>query len=59
MVYKLHDKRSLGGGVKSEIIPNQELAEELHKPVIRKFEKRKIYPSSKTIFAVPILQICN
>ena len=59
MVYKLHDKRSSGSGVKSEIIPNQELAEELHKPVIRKFEKRKIYPSSKTIFAVPILQICN
>ena len=25
-------------GVKSGIIPNQELAEELHKPTVRKFE---------------------
>ena len=24
---------------------NQELAEELHKPIIRKFEKRKVYSS--------------
>ena len=25
----------------------QQLAEELHKPIIRKFEKRKLYPSFK------------
>ena len=24
-------------------MPNQELAEDLHKPIIRKFEKRKVY----------------
>ena len=33
------DKTSAGSGVKSEIVPNQELAEELHKPIIRKCEK--------------------
>ena len=27
----------------SEIIRNQELAEELHKQIIKKFEKRKVY----------------
>ena len=32
-----------GAGVKSEDMSNQELAEELHKPIIRKFEKRKVY----------------
>ena len=28
---------------KKEIISNKELAEELHKPIIRKFEKQKVY----------------
>ena len=31
------------GVVKSEITPNQQLAEELQKPIIRKFEKRKVH----------------
>ena len=31
--------------VKNEILSNQELAEELHKPVIKKFEKRKLQSS--------------
>ena len=39
MVYKFFNKKSSGSGVKSEIMPNQELAKELHKPIIRKFEK--------------------
>ena len=30
-----------GGGIKSENMSNTELAEELHKPVIRKFKKEK------------------
>ena len=33
-------------GVKSEIMWNRELAEELHKLIIRKFEKRKVHLSS-------------
>ena len=28
-------------------MPNQQLAEELHKPIIRKLEKRKVYSSFK------------
>ena len=32
-------KRSSGSGGKSEITPNQQLAEELHKLIIKKFEK--------------------
>ena len=43
-------KKSSRGAVKSEIMPNQELAEELHKARIRKFEKRKVCSSLKTIF---------
>ena len=36
-----------GSGFKSGIMPNQELAEESHKPIIREFEKRKVYSSFK------------
>ena len=32
---------------KSKIMSNSELAEELHKPIIRKFGKRKVYSSFK------------
>ena len=32
-----------GGTVKNEIISNNVLAEELDKPIIKKFEKRKIH----------------
>ena len=40
MVYKFFDKKTSGGTVKNKIIPNKELAEELHKPIIRLFEKK-------------------
>ena len=36
-------KKTLGGTVKKENIWKKELAEELHKPVVRKFEKRKVH----------------
>ena len=44
MVYEFFDKKTSdvntpGDPVKSEIMQNQELAEELHKPVIREYEK--------------------
>ena len=42
MVYKCFDKKTSGGTVKNE---NKELAEELHKPIIRKFKKRKVHSS--------------
>ena len=34
-------KKTSGSGI--ENIPNKELAEELHKPIIRKFNKRKVH----------------
>ena len=43
MVYKFFDKKSSGSGIVNE--PNYQLANELHKPIIRKFKKRKIYSS--------------
>ena len=54
MVYKFFDKKTKGSGVtlanKSAIksIPqNEQLAEELHKPITRKFRKRKVYSAFK------------
>ena len=37
MVYEFFNKKLSGGGVKSEITPNQQFTEKLHKPIIRKF----------------------
>ena len=36
MVYKFFDKKSSGSGIKNEIKRNEQLAEELHKPIIKK-----------------------
>ena len=47
MEYKFFDKKSKGRGIKNEIKENQQLANELHKPIIRKFKKRKVYSSFK------------
>ena len=43
MVYKLFQKKTSGGAVKSETMPNQQLDDDLHKLVIKKFKKRKIH----------------
>ena len=43
MVYKFFVKKTSGSGIKNENISNKRLAEELHKPVIRKFNKRKVH----------------
>ena len=45
VVYKFFDKKISGGTGKNEFMPNKELAEELHKTIIRKFEKRKVHSS--------------
>ena len=47
MAYKFFDKKSKGSGIKNETKENQQLANELHKPVIRVFKKRKAYSSFK------------
>ena len=41
MVYKFFDKKSKGSGIVNE--PNYQLANELHKPIIGKLKKRKVY----------------
>ena len=43
MVYKFFDKKSTGSGVNIPLEFNEQVAEELHKPIIRKFTKRKVY----------------
>ena len=37
------DKKTSSSGTKNENISNKELAEELPKPIIRKFKKRKVH----------------
>ena len=54
MDYKFFNKKTFGNGIKNEIKENEKLAEELHKPIIWKFIKRKVYSSLKTIFEVLI-----
>ena len=54
-----YSKKSFRRHVKSEIMSNQHLAEELHIRSIRKFEKSKVWSSFKDNNGVLILQICN
>ena len=59
VVYKFFDKKSAVSGIKNQITQNWQLAEEVHKPVIKTFKKEKFIHHLKTIFGVLILQICN
>ena len=51
MVYKFFDSKVSGSGAKrinTKITPqNEQLAEELHKPITRKFKKRRVYSTFK------------
>ena len=47
MVYKFFDKKTSGSSIKNEKTTDAQLAEGLHKPIIRKFKKRKVYSSFK------------
>ena len=51
MVYKFFDKKSKGSGAKhvnTKLTPqNQQLAKELHKLIIKKFEKRNVHAAFK------------
>ena len=51
-INSLIKKSAYGGGVKNENISNQKTDEELHKPVMRKFEKRNVQ-----FCAIPDVQI--
>ena len=43
MVYKFFSKKSAGSSVNTPLEFNDQLAKELHKQIIRKFKKRKVY----------------
>ena len=45
MVYKVFDKKTSSGAI--AMPQNEQLAEELHKPTIKKFRKTKVYSSFK------------
>ena len=51
MVYRFFDKKSKGSGVSTlvnkSVSQNQKLVEELHKPIIRKFKRRKVHAAFK------------
>ena len=50
MVYKFFDKKTKGSGLSytnKSMSPNEQLAEELHKPIIKKFGKRRVYSAFK------------
>ena len=47
MVYKFFDKKPTGGGVNVPLEFNEQLPKELHKPIIRKVKKRKVYSEYK------------
>ena len=57
MIYKFFDKQSSESDVATE--PNYQLANELHRQLIRKFKRQKVYSSLNTIFRVLIQLICN
>ena len=47
MVYTFFDKKSKGSGFNIEVKHNEQLAKELHKPIIRNFIKRTVYSGFK------------
>ena len=49
-VYKFFDKKLKGSGVNIPLEFNEQLAKELHKPIIRKFKKEKFILDLEIIF---------
>ena len=47
VVYKFFDKKSMGSGFNKLKNSSSILADELHKPIIKKFDKRKVYSQFK------------
>ena len=59
MVFKFFDKKMIGSSVNVDV-NNEKLAEELHKPIIRKLKKKKQFTQDlKIISGVLIQLICN
>ena len=47
MVYKFFNEKSKGSGVNIPLKFNEQLAEKLHKPIIRNFKERTVYSGFK------------
>ena len=58
MVYKSFDKKSSGRGV-AAIEPNYQLENNVHKQIIRKFKRRKVYSPFRDNIWVLIYMIWN
>ena len=55
MICKVFDKNSSGSGVATE--PNYQLANKLHKQIIRKFKRKKVYSSFRdNIWGVELIR---
>ena len=54
MIYKFFDNKPKRSDNKNEIKENQQVANELHKPIIRKFKKENCILLLKTIFGALI-----
>ena len=54
MVYKFFDKKSAGSDVNIPLTFNEQLAKELHKPIIRNFKKGQFILDLKIIFGESI-----
>ena len=50
MIYKFFDKNAEGSGVNIPLEFNEQLAKDLHKRIIRNFEKRTVYLGFKPNF---------
>ena len=57
MVYKCFDKKPKGSGVNIPLEFNEELAKELHKPIIRNFNKRKVYSGFRNIWGADLADV--
>ena len=47
MVYNFFNKRTSGSAIKNGNVSNKELAQELHKPIIKNFNKRRVQSGFK------------
>ena len=58
MVYQFFEKKFKGSGVTIEAMHNEQLAKEMHKPLIINFKKRTVYSGFKgSIWGVDLYSI--
>ena len=60
IVYKFFDKKTKGSGVNTPLEFNEQLVKKLHKPITRKFKKRKVYSGLKdNIWEASLIKYLN